>query len=353
MSNAEAGSSQAAVHPRKQSLRMQTGGKKPMAPLAPKTTKRKAPVSSSGSSSSSSGSSSSSSSSSSYKSSRRLSEEEDELEDEDEDDNEIPAEHLTGISVVDDDHEDEWAQLRAYMIEKTVGDRVIGYREPKALARLKKLWQAREYWTDQRLYELCLKKRGSVNGKGPDHFEAGILTLFARQGKVRKGEDRCGHCRAMWTNPKRKGNNGEFGLLVQCKQTAPNKNCAQCSFDGVVCDKRVNTGGLVKVQSGGWDLAIGCEGVAEQVQELMDGHVESLDPEDEEDVVALNRDDLHAIRDKTAALVRALGALKDLCEEIPDRYYSDDKRQAQDSNNRVVKLWEIAEPKNGNKKVKK
>ena len=157
----------------------------------------------------------------------------------------------------------------------------------------------------------------------------------------------------MWTNPKRKGNNGEFGLLVQCKQTAPNKNCAQCSFDGVACNKRVNTGGLVKVQPGGWDLAIGCEGVAEQVQELMDDHVESLDPDNENDVVALNRDDLHAIRDKAAALVRALGALKDLCEEIPDHYYGDDKRQARDSNNRVVKLWEIAEPKNGNKKAKK
>jgi hypothetical protein len=79
--------------------------------------------------------------------------------------------HLTGIAVVDDDHEDEWAQLREYTIEQTVGDRVIGYRESKALARLKKLWQAREYWTDQRLCELYSKKRGSVNGKGPDHFK--------------------------------------------------------------------------------------------------------------------------------------------------------------------------------------
>lgn len=165
-----------------------------------------------------------------------------------------------------------------------------------------------------------------------------MKSLFAKRGLIRTGRRRCDHCRDRWLGGKRIGADGKPGLIVQCKQSAPNKNCAQCSIDGVSCSKRVSAGDTVKTRRGGYEWALGMEALSENLDDVVDRLTPRLENNEQ---ITLSKAEWNLIVDKATGFGRAVAEMKVLSAEIPDSYDDDDLRRAKDNNGRDVEMWKF------------
>lgn len=256
--------------------------------------------------------------------------------------------------------DEQWLEMAVYREDD---EKVV----EKMRASFAKYKEARLYWTDQRLYEHLLEARGHVDGRAKStnlevsrvdssrsslqststdleyifHLitvQAAMATYFSRHGIIHVGDDRCQGCRDLVFSPKKKNKKGVPGLLLQCKQTAANKRCAQCAASGVPCTLDRSNTDSIKVSCTVPVHAMRVHKEIEKAVVIVEKVYGVLVDDDTRAIFSIAEfEDLRKGLDKAMRASNRLDAAAKGVDEVFVENY--DPHYATDNNGRKVKLW--------------
>jgi hypothetical protein len=167
-----------------------------------------------------------------------------------------------------------------------------------------------------------------------------MATYFSRHGLTHVGDDRCKGCRDLVFDPKKKNKKGVPGLLLQCKQTAANKRCAQCAASGIPCSLDRSNGDWIKVSN---TVPVYASRVYKEIEKAVviveTTYGAMLDSDKRAILTIEDFKDLRKDLDKALrASNRLLASAKGIDEVFIEQY---DPHYAVDNNGRKIKLWTI------------